>query len=445
MPTSGGALDGRRAALGSRRLINISMEPFRAFVADKLNDEQRTAGFVMQSFFIGLGATSPTRCRSSSGAAGVTGAPRAASPCGQVRLPVGAVAFLLAVLWTVVTSKEYPPEDMEAFERMRREKRGLAAGLAEISAALREMPATMRQLAPVQFFTWLGLFCMWLFFGPAVARHVFGAAEAQSRRSSRDGAEWAGFACSVINIACFGVAFLLPKLAAATSRKTVHAICAAVRRGGLISVYFIRRPVAARGLDGRRRRRVGVHPLDALRDTLRARSRRRGWASTWASSTSSSSSRRSSGVHLRAGHPRPLRPDNPRAPLYVVIIGGGFLLLAALLRECACARAERVPERAVIRGDEHEPLTTRPAQPVPSTGLMTTRELEVEGGRAPEVPCCSASPLFVLLSAAARWPARARAAAAVSGVRRLGGRLRRDGDGHHKRPRKAPAERRERD
>ena len=153
--------------------INVSMEPFRAFVADKLNTDQRTTGFVMQSFFIGVGATLAGWLPLAFRRFGVSGNTESGIPLTlKYAFQIGAVAFLLAVLWTVFTSKEYPPEDMDAFNRMRREKAGVAAGFAEILTALREMPRTMRQLAPVQIFTWLGLFCMWLFYVPAVARHV---------------------------------------------------------------------------------------------------------------------------------------------------------------------------------------------------------------------------------------------------------------------------------
>ena len=67
---------------------------------------------------------------------------------------------------------EYPPEDMEAFQRMRREHRGCLRGFAEIFSSIAEMPATMKQLAVVQFFTWFALPCMWQFFGLAVARQL---------------------------------------------------------------------------------------------------------------------------------------------------------------------------------------------------------------------------------------------------------------------------------
>ncbi|MEJ7618520.1 MAG: MFS transporter [Pyrinomonadaceae bacterium] len=110
--------------------INISMEPFRAFVADKLNTDQRTTGFVMQSFFIGLGATAagvlPYLLRDRLGVTGNT--PGGIPLTIKYAFQIGAVCFLLAVLWTVFTSKEYPPDDMAEFERMRREKRGFGAG-----------------------------------------------------------------------------------------------------------------------------------------------------------------------------------------------------------------------------------------------------------------------------------------------------------------------------
>src|SRR5215216_1084026 len=109
--------------------INVSMEPFRAFVADKLNPEQRTTGFVMQSFFIGVGATLAGWLPLAFRRFGVSGNTDSGIPLTiKYAFQIGAVAFLLAVIWTVLTSKEYPPEDMEAFDRMRQEKRGLSAG-----------------------------------------------------------------------------------------------------------------------------------------------------------------------------------------------------------------------------------------------------------------------------------------------------------------------------
>jgi maltose/moltooligosaccharide transporter len=151
---------------------------------------------------------------------------------------IGAIVFLVAVLWTVLTTKEYPPEDMEAFERMRREKKGITAGFTEIFSSLAEMPATMKQLAVVQFFTWFALPCMWQFFGIAIAHHVFGAPNEKSPLFAQ-GAEWGGLCFAAYNVVCFTVAFLLPGLAKATSRKTVHLLALICGGVGLISVLFI--------------------------------------------------------------------------------------------------------------------------------------------------------------------------------------------------------------
>jgi maltose/moltooligosaccharide transporter len=127
---------------------------------------------------------------------------------------------------------------MEEFERKRREHRGLGAYFSEITSAIREMPATMKQLAVVQFFTWLGLFCMWMFFGLMTSYHVFGATNERDPRFT-DVQAWGGNACAVYTIVCFAVAFLLPPLAKATSRKTVHVIALLCGAAGLMSVYFI--------------------------------------------------------------------------------------------------------------------------------------------------------------------------------------------------------------
>jgi len=219
--------------------INITMEPFRAFVADKLPEEQRTLGFVMQSFFIGIGQTLANALPYLFTALGFVGVMASGIPLSvDYSFKIGAIVFLVAVLWTVLTTKEYPPEDMEAFERMRREKKGVLAGFAEIFSSIAEMPSTMKQLAVVQFFTWFALPCMWQFFGIAVARHVFGAPSEASPLFA-EGTEWGGLCFAVYNVVCFLVAFMLPSLANATSRKVVHIVALVCGGIGLISVFFI--------------------------------------------------------------------------------------------------------------------------------------------------------------------------------------------------------------
>jgi maltose/moltooligosaccharide transporter len=219
--------------------INITMEPFRAFVADKLPEDQRTLGFVMQSWFIGIGQTLANGLPYLFSALGVVGVMATGIPLSvEYSFKIGAIVFLGAVLWTVVTTKEYPPEDMQAFLALRNEKRGCTRGFAEIASSLAEMPTTMKQLAVVQFFTWFALPCMWQFFGIAVAHHVFGALDEKSPGFAA-GTEWGGLCFAVYNVVCFLVAFELPWLVKQSSRKTVHMIALVCGGLGLISVLFI--------------------------------------------------------------------------------------------------------------------------------------------------------------------------------------------------------------
>ncbi len=219
--------------------INITMEPFRAFVADKLNDDQRTLGFVMQSFFIGIGQTLANALPYILGLLGVAGVMASGIPIDvDYSFKIGAAAFLLAVVWTVATSPEYPPEDMESFLRSKRERKGVLAGFSEIFHAVRQIPLTMKQLAVVQFFTWFALPCMWQYFGLSVARHVFLAPDEKSPLFA-EGTKWGGLCFAVYNIVCFLVAFALPALAGRFGRKAVHAVSLMIGGVGLISMFFI--------------------------------------------------------------------------------------------------------------------------------------------------------------------------------------------------------------
>jgi maltose/moltooligosaccharide transporter len=221
--------------------INISMEPFRAFVADLLPDEQRTQGFAMQSLFIGLGAIVASALPWIMRRLLNTGGTQEAHVIPlTVRLSfyIGAVVFFVAVLWTIVSTREYPPEDMDAFRRMKIEKSGFAGNTAEIFRSIAQMPRTMKQLAWVQICTWLGLFCMWLYFPVAVARNVLGAPD-QSSEIYTQGIEWAGICFAMYSAVCFAFSFALPALVRFTSRKTTHTICLLCGAAGLFSVAGI--------------------------------------------------------------------------------------------------------------------------------------------------------------------------------------------------------------
>jgi maltose/moltooligosaccharide transporter len=151
---------------------------------------------------------------------------------------IGALAFLSAVLWTICTTREYPPEDMEAFRKAKATRRGFGQTLREVASAISQMPRTMRQLAPVQLLTWLGLFCMWLYFPVAVARNAFGAASEKVPEYAA-GVEWAGICFGFYSAVCFVFSFFLPALAKAVGRKTAHSLCLAAGAVGLLSVGVI--------------------------------------------------------------------------------------------------------------------------------------------------------------------------------------------------------------
>lgn len=222
--------------------INTSMEPFRAFVGDNLPEEQRTLGFVMQSFFIGIGQTLANAAPFILASLGVVGALASGIPYATYySFIAGAVVFLAAVLWTVFTSREYPPADMDEFRREQGKGNLVGGIIAEISDAIRTMPTTMKQLAVVQFFTWFALPCMWQFYGLTVARHVFLAPDEKSPLFAQ-GTEWGGLSFAVYNVVCFLVAFLLPGLAKTLSRKGVHFVCLALGGLGLLSTYFATTP-----------------------------------------------------------------------------------------------------------------------------------------------------------------------------------------------------------
>jgi maltose/moltooligosaccharide transporter len=215
---------------------------------------------------------------------------------------------------------------------------------------------------------------MWLFYVPAVARHVFGAVDPQSEVYAR-GVEWGSFAMSFMNITCFAVAFLLPKLAGATSRKITHALCLICGALGLFSVYIASAPwILVLGMVG-----VGI-----------------AWASILSmpyAILSGSIPAARIGLYMGIFNFFIVIPEiiqaltfgplirgiwgteNPNSPLYVVLIGGAFMLLAAVLVSRVTDAEASIPEQAVIRGDAKEPLLVpETVQPVPSTGLIDDKD-----------------------------------------------------------------------
>jgi maltose/moltooligosaccharide transporter len=227
--------------------INISMEPFRAFVADKLPENQRTFGFSMQSLFIGLGSVIAsslpwifTHWVGIQDEAGHTGIPTNV----KWSFYIGAAAFLLFVMYTVFTTKEYPPTEIPPREKVEESKKGFGAGAAEIVHAITHMPKKMRQLALVQFLTWPGLFLMWFYYTTAVGTDVFGGSAAEgasdaARDLYRQGAEWSGVTYSFQNLMTFCFALLIPIIASRIGKKITHMLCLFAGGIALLSIFMI--------------------------------------------------------------------------------------------------------------------------------------------------------------------------------------------------------------
>lgn len=224
--------------------INISMEPFRALVADLLPSAQRTTGFAVQSFFIGTGAVIASALPYIfTNWFGISNT----APPGQIpdsvvySFYVGAAAFFTAVAWTVFTTKEYPPTDMEEFMRNKQESAGFFNGVVEIFKSFVGMPKTMIQLAFVQFFSWFALFAMWIYTTSAVTNHIYGTSDTTSALYN-EGADWVGILFALYNGFAALTAFALPVIAKWTSRKTVHMISLFAGGIGLASFYVITDP-----------------------------------------------------------------------------------------------------------------------------------------------------------------------------------------------------------
>lgn len=224
--------------------FNIAMEPFRALVADLLPSDQRTLGFAVQTFLIGLGAVLgswlPYIFAEFFGVAKI-------AAVGEVPYNVtlsfyiGAVVFLIAILVTVVTTREFPPHEYNKDDYKKDPSQ--QKGLLQIFSDLALMPKTMKQLGVVQFFSWFALFSMWVFTTPAVASHVYGLpASDNSSEAYQDAGNWVGIIFGVYNLVSAIYALLLPAIALKVGRKQTHALSLTAGGVGLISIYFIHDP-----------------------------------------------------------------------------------------------------------------------------------------------------------------------------------------------------------
>ena len=220
---------------------NVAMEPFRAFVVDKLPDHQINRGFIMQSLLIGLGGSIASALPwifknifdiNNIAAKGII--------ADNVRYSfyTGAFFFMSAVLYTILTSKEYPPADLSPEEKLKATKKGFRAGFAELIHCLTTMPKKMRIVALVQFFTWPGLFLMWFYYSLTVAYNIFHASS-NTDPVYGTGKDFAGLTLAFYSVITFLFSFVLPSIADKLGRKLTHFICLLIGGFGLISVGFV--------------------------------------------------------------------------------------------------------------------------------------------------------------------------------------------------------------
>ncbi len=224
--------------------FNVAMEPFRALIADNLPDSQRGLGFSTQTFLIGIGAVAGSWLPYIFSE--YLGVSKTADPS---HIPnnvlfsfyTGAAVLIASLLWTIFTTKEYPPEEYAAFHaEVQKEEPG---GILTIFKDFANMPQTMRQLGLVQFFSWFALFSMWVFAAPAIAQHVYHVASNDTSSSKfADSGNWVGILFGIYNGVSAIYALFLPSLARITSRKTTHALSLVAGGAGLLSIFFIQDP-----------------------------------------------------------------------------------------------------------------------------------------------------------------------------------------------------------
>lgn len=223
--------------------FNIAMEPFRALVADVLPSDQRTLGFSIQTVLIGIGAVIgswlPYVLANWFNIPNVT-SEGSIPPHLIFSFSIGAIVLIVSIMVTVFTTKEYSPEELRALEQDKQETSiETNHSIFDIFTDFAHMPKTMRQLAWVQFFSWFGLFGMWVYTTPAIAHHIYGLPLGDTHSQTyQDAGDWVGIIFGVYNLISAIYAFFLPYIAHKVGRKKTHSISLLIGGLGLISMYF---------------------------------------------------------------------------------------------------------------------------------------------------------------------------------------------------------------
>lgn len=230
--------------------FNIAMEPFRALVGDNLRADQHTLGFSVQTALIGIGAVVgswlPYVLNKWFGISNLASETSAIPQNLIYSFIIGALILVGSILITIFTTKEYSPEELEQFDRVNAknphdvETVKTSVKLSDIFTDFAKMPETMRQLSWVQFFSWFGLFGMWVFSTPAIAQHIYGLSIDDTKSAEFQSAgDWVGIIFGVYNLVSAIVAFALPYIAKQIGRRKTHALSLVLGGIGLISMYFM--------------------------------------------------------------------------------------------------------------------------------------------------------------------------------------------------------------
>ncbi|MFC0261961.1 MFS transporter [Fontibacter flavus] len=225
--------------------INISMEPFRALVADKLPDSQRSFGFVVQTLIIGIGTWVASNLPWFMTQIGIpnTAEPGVVPDSVKFAFAIGALVLFSSILYTILTTDEYPPEDMDLFQKEKEESKGFFNGVKEIFKNIAGMPEVMLKLGVVQFFSWFAFFTMWSFATPAITEHVFKATDTSSlayNNAADSVGNYLGTYGLVSMIFALILAFVTSKVK--INRKLVHMLSLFAGGSGFILIYFISEP-----------------------------------------------------------------------------------------------------------------------------------------------------------------------------------------------------------
>lgn len=223
--------------------INISMEPFRALVADKLPDSQRSYGFVIQTLIIGVGTWIASGLPLFVSKLGVSNeAPEGVvADSVKVAFAIGAIVFITTILYTIFTTKEYPPEDLEAFKKEKEKSAGFLNGIKEVFQSISGMPAIMLKLGVVQFFSWFAFFAMWNFANIALTEHVF---QPDNQTEYNEASAQVGYYMGTYGLASMVYALLLTLVTSkiAVNRKYLHMISLIIGGIGFLSMYLVKEP-----------------------------------------------------------------------------------------------------------------------------------------------------------------------------------------------------------